>query len=51
MDSISPLKAAASADAPILLVHGEDHWLSCAATRQAMLNAVVGFVQKHNPAN
>lgn len=82
-DAISPLKFAASADAPILLVHGqddtvvpieqsramqkalanagkpaefvlmngEDHWLSSGPTRQAMLNAVVAFVQKHNPAN
>lgn len=72
------MKAAASADAPVLLVHGEndtvvpieqsramqkalsyagqapefvlmdgdDHWLSDAATRQAMLTAVVAFVQK-----
>jgi dipeptidyl aminopeptidase/acylaminoacyl peptidase len=82
-DAISPLKAAARADAPILLVHGEndtvvpieqsramqkalasagkpaefvlmdgeDHWLSNAATRQAMLKAVVAFVEKHDPAN
>lgn len=82
-DAISPLKAAAKVDAPILLVHGEndtvvpieqsramqraltnagksvefvlmdgeDHWLSNAATRQAMLTSVVAFVQKHNPAN
>ncbi len=28
---------------------GEDHWLSLGATRMAMLNAVVGFVEKHNP--
>ncbi len=83
LDAVSPLKQAAKADAPVLLVHGdddtvvpieqsrlmqralasagrpvefvpmngEDHWLSSAATRQAMLSAVVAFVQKHNPAN
>jgi dipeptidyl aminopeptidase/acylaminoacyl peptidase len=83
VEAISPLRFAAKADAPILLVHGEndtvvpieqsrmmqkalngagkpvdfvlmdgeDHWLSSAPTRQAMLNAVVAFVQKHNPAN
>lgn len=77
------MKAAAPADAPVLLVHcetdtvvpieqsrdmqkvlsnagkapefvlvdGEDHWLSNAATRQAMLTAEVAFVQKHNPTN
>lgn len=82
-DAISPLRAAATADAPILLIHGEndtvvpieqsramqkalaaagkpvefvlmdgeDHWLSNAATRQAMLSAAVAFVQRHNPAN
>ena len=83
LDAISPLKAAAKADAPILLVHGEndtvvpieqsrmmqkalagagkpaefvlmngeDHWLSNGTTRQAMLTAVVAFVEKHDPAN
>jgi acetyl esterase/lipase len=83
MDAISPLKAAAKADAPILLIHGEDdsvvpieqsramqkalaaagkpadfvlmngedHWLSSAPTRLAMLNAVVAFVEKHDPSN
>lgn len=29
----------------------EDHWLSRTATRQQMLEAAVGFVAKHNPAN
>ena len=29
---------------------GEDHWLSRGATRQQMLEATVGFVEKHNPA-
>lgn len=28
---------------------GEDHWLSTAATRKAMLDAAVAFVEKHNP--
>ena len=83
MDAVSPLKFAAKADAPILLIHGEDdsvvpieqsramqralaaagkptdlvlmngedHWLSSAPTRLAMLNAVVAFVEKHDPPN
>jgi dipeptidyl aminopeptidase/acylaminoacyl peptidase len=83
MDAVSPLKAAAKADAPILLIHGqddsvvpieqsramqkalagagkpadfvlmngEDHWLSSAPTRLAMLSAVVAFVEKNDPAN
>jgi dienelactone hydrolase len=29
----------------------EDHWLSRSATRQQMLEAAVGFVQRHNPAD
>jgi len=29
---------------------GEDHWLSRSETRLAMLEAVVAFVEKHNPA-
>jgi dipeptidyl aminopeptidase/acylaminoacyl peptidase len=28
---------------------GEDHWLSRGATRQAMLEAAVGFVTRNNP--
>jgi dipeptidyl aminopeptidase/acylaminoacyl peptidase len=28
---------------------GEDHWLSTSQTRQAMLNASVGFLLKYNP--
>ncbi|MFW5633767.1 MAG: alpha/beta hydrolase family protein [Erythrobacter sp.] len=28
---------------------GEDHWLSRAETRRAMLEAAVAFVEKHNP--
>jgi dipeptidyl aminopeptidase/acylaminoacyl peptidase len=78
----SPIRFAAGADAPILLVHGkddtvvnydqsadmakalqkagkpvefvtlvgEDHWLSRSETRQSMLEAVVAFVEKRNPA-
>jgi dipeptidyl aminopeptidase/acylaminoacyl peptidase len=81
LDAISPLKAAARADAPVLLIHGEDdtvvpieqsrmmqralqaagkkvelvtmngedHWLSNAPTRQAMLETAVTFVEKNDP--
>jgi dienelactone hydrolase len=81
--AVSPRRFAASADAPILLVHGkddivvnyaqsakmaeklrdadkpvefltlpgQDHWLSKGETRLAMLEAVIAFVQKHNPAD
>ena len=83
LDAISPAHLAAKADAPVLLIHGEndtvvpieqsrlmeralrqagkpvelvtmpgeDHWLSVAATRQAMLEKSVAFVEKNNPAN
>ncbi len=30
---------------------GEDHWLSRSETRRTMLEAAVGFVEKHNPAD
>lgn len=30
---------------------GEDHWLSSATTRQQMLQATMGFVAQHNPAD
>ncbi|MEE4206536.1 MAG: S9 family peptidase [Erythrobacter sp.] len=82
-DDVSPLRRAAQADAPILLIHGrddtvvpyahsqrmadklkdagkphdfvtldgEDHWLSRAETRLAMLEAAVAFVERHNPAS
>ncbi|KPF76407.1 hypothetical protein IP88_06710 [alpha proteobacterium AAP81b] len=33
----------------VVTLAGEDHWLSRSATRQQMLNAVVGFLEKHNP--
>jgi dienelactone hydrolase len=81
--TVSPLHAAAAADAPILLLHGEadrtvpieqsemmkralagagkpvdfvslaqaGHDLFDPAARQAMLNASIAFVQKHNPAS
>lgn len=82
LDEISPAHLAAKADAPVLLIHGEndtvvpieqsqlmqkalnaagkpvelvvmpgeDHWLSIAATRQVMLEKAVAFVEKHDPA-
>jgi dienelactone hydrolase len=81
-NEISPLVHAAEADAPILLIQGqddtivdmehieemeaalkragkpvellklkgEDHWLSHSATRLQMLEAMMAFVQKYNPA-
>ena len=44
-------RALKSAGKPAQLVTlpSEDHWLSNEATRIAMLNAAVGFVQQHNP--
>jgi dipeptidyl aminopeptidase/acylaminoacyl peptidase len=46
-------RALKSAGKPVdfVTMPGEDHWLSREATRQAMLNASVAFVQKYNPAN
>jgi dipeptidyl aminopeptidase/acylaminoacyl peptidase len=35
----------------ILVMDGEDHWLSRGDTRLQMLNSVVAFVEKHNPPN
>jgi len=32
-----------------LELKGEDHWLSMGETRMAMLEAAVGFVERHNP--
>jgi dipeptidyl aminopeptidase/acylaminoacyl peptidase len=81
VNSISPIRRVAAADAPILLIHGkddsvvpveqsqameralrqagkpvelvvmdgEDHWLSREATRQTMLRSAVAFVEKNNP--
>lgn len=34
----------------LLTLNGEDHWLSRSETRTAMLEAVVRFVEEHNPA-
>ena len=49
----SALMADALNDAgrPVDLIElpGEDHWLSTAETRKAMLEAAVAFVEKHNP--
>ncbi len=44
-------RALKRADKPYELVTlaGEDHWLSRGTTRLQMLNATVGFVEKHNP--
>ncbi|MBB3035237.1 alpha/beta hydrolase family protein [Alteriqipengyuania lutimaris] len=35
----------------LVALDGEDHWLSLSTTRLQMLEAAVGFVQKHNPAD
>ena len=35
----------------LITLDGEDHWLSLSTTRRQMLEASVGFVQKHNPAD
>tara|TARA_B100000678_G_scaffold211897_1_gene179397 strand:- start:558 stop:2501 length:1944 start_codon:yes stop_codon:yes gene_type:complete len=35
----------------LVSLEGEDHWLSLSSTRRQMLEAAVGFVQKHNPAD
>jgi dienelactone hydrolase len=35
----------------LVTLRAEDHWLSRGATRLQMLEAAVGFVQKHNPAD
>ena len=82
-DEVSPRRFADRADAPIMLIHGEDdtvvpfshsdkmadalkdagksyelvrlegedHWLSLSSTRLQMLEAAVGFVERHNPAD
>lgn len=57
-DTVVPFKqskrmeaALAHAGKPVEFVtlEGEDHWLSMGATRLAMLQATVNFVEKHNP--
>lgn len=35
----------------LVTLEGEDHWLSLSTTRLQMLEAAIGFVQKHNPAD
>ena len=35
----------------LVVMPGEDHWLSYEATRQAMLGKAVAFVEKYDPAN
>ena len=35
----------------LVTLEGEDHWLSLSSTRLQMLEAAVGFVEKHNPAD
>jgi dipeptidyl aminopeptidase/acylaminoacyl peptidase len=48
-DMAQALKKAGKA-VELFTLAGEDHWLSRGETRLAMLNAVVAFVEKHNPA-
>lgn len=45
-------RALTSAGKPVEYVElpGEDHWLSRSETRLAMLQAMISFVEKHNPA-
>jgi dipeptidyl aminopeptidase/acylaminoacyl peptidase len=40
---------AAGKPVELIVLEGEDHWLSGEATRSAMLQASVAFVLKHNP--
>ncbi len=35
----------------LLVMTGEDHWLSRGETRQQMLKATMAFIEKHNPPN
>jgi dipeptidyl aminopeptidase/acylaminoacyl peptidase len=42
------LKKAGRAD-ELVVLPGDDHWLSRGATRLQMLQSVVGFLEKHNP--
>jgi dipeptidyl aminopeptidase/acylaminoacyl peptidase len=35
----------------LVRLEGEDHWLSLSSTRLQMLEAAVGFVERHNPAD
>jgi dipeptidyl aminopeptidase/acylaminoacyl peptidase len=49
--SVAMAKALEKAGKPVEFVtlEGEDHWLSRSETRNAMLQAAVAFVEKHNP--
>lgn len=40
---------AVGADVEMVTLAGEDHWLSRSITRIQMLDAMVGFLEKHNP--
>jgi len=40
---------AAGKSVEMVTLPGEDHWLSRAPTRIAMLTAMLGFLEKHNP--
>jgi dipeptidyl aminopeptidase/acylaminoacyl peptidase len=42
---------AAGKPVDMLVLPGEDHWLSTPATRIALLEAQVAFLEKHNPPN
>jgi dipeptidyl aminopeptidase/acylaminoacyl peptidase len=35
----------------LVVMEGEDHWLSRGETRREMLSATMAFVEKHNPPN
>jgi dipeptidyl aminopeptidase/acylaminoacyl peptidase len=48
-DMAVALRAAGKQVEFVTLQH-EDHWLSRSETRLAMLQAAVGFVEKHNPS-
>lgn len=49
--SVVMAKALEAAGRPpeFITLDGEDHWLSRGETRQHMLNATVGFLERHNP--
>ncbi|WP_293682331.1 prolyl oligopeptidase family serine peptidase [uncultured Phenylobacterium sp.] len=59
-DSVVPLEqsrgmseALEKAGKPVelLVLKGEDHWLSRGETRTEMLSSIVAFLEKHNPPN
>ncbi|GGE09048.1 prolyl oligopeptidase [Polymorphobacter glacialis] len=35
----------------VVTLEGEDHWLSMAVTRRRLLDALMAFLEKHNPAD